>query len=206
VKVIDLQILELGTGIVEEGLDDLDIGVHRPAAVVDQQDHLEAIGQTAVEDDRDLAAVAHRLSDRLVHIHDIPRPVRNHSPESLQGLAHLEFRQGALLAVVPVAPLQRHLDGGFVSGGAPHAHPVGMMARMADGGGSPRTDPAVPTVMRSSLILQPVEEIPDQLLWRVSGKLFLVEAEHFRRLFGSLQPLFKQQPGDVHPLGIGDLL
>ena len=162
--------------------------------------------QAAVEDDLDLPAVLHRLGDGLLHIDDVPRTVGDHPPEPLQRLAHLELRQGSLLAVVLVPPLHRHLDGRLVPGGAADAHPARMMARMADGGGSARPDPAVPAVVGLLLILQPVEEVPDQLLRRESGELLLVEAERLRHLPRILQPLLEERLGDVGELDIFHLL
>jgi len=72
VKIIDLQVLERSIGIMKQGLDHVHIGVHGPAAVVDEEHDLQAVRQAAVEDDLDLPGVAHGFVDGLVHIDDVP--------------------------------------------------------------------------------------------------------------------------------------
>ncbi len=124
-EVIDLQILELRPGIVEEGLDDFDIRIHRPAAVVDHQDHLETVCQAAVKDNFDFAGVAHGFADGLLHVDDVPRAGGDHPAQPLQSLPHLERRQRAFLGVVFVPPLHGHFNGRFVPGAPPTRIPPG---------------------------------------------------------------------------------
>ena len=60
--------------------------------------------------------------------------------------------------------------------------------------------------MRLLLLLEPVEEVPDQLLRRVFRELLLVEAERLRQLLRMLQPLLEERPGDVGELDIFERL
>ena len=79
-------------GVIEEDLDHVHVGVHGPAAVVDHQDDLQPVFQVAIEDDLDLAGVAHGFVDGLVHVDLVPRPRRDHMPETFQGFADLGRR------------------------------------------------------------------------------------------------------------------
>ena len=73
-------------------------------------------------------------------------------------------------------------------------------------GRSPGADPAVPAVMGLLLLLQPVEEVADQLLRRILGELFFVKTEGLRHLLRPFQPLFEQRLRDVGQIDIRDLL
>ena len=111
--------------------------------------------QAAVEDDLYFPGVAHRLIDGLIHIDHVFRPGGDHPAEPLQGLAHLDLRQGSILGIILVPPFHGYLDGRFVAGLPAHAHPAGMIARMPDGRcarpfrsscsprGGPPSDPSV---------------------------------------------------------------
>ena len=56
------------------------------------------------------------------------------------------------------------------------------------------------------LLLQPVEEVADQLFRRILGELFFVKTKRLRQLLRTFQPLFEQRLGDVGQFDIGDIL
>ncbi len=206
VEVVDVQVLELATGIVEEGLDDGHIGIHGPAAVVDHEDDLEAVFEAAVEDDVDLPAVAYRLVDGLVDVHHVPGARRGHPAQFLQGLADLTLRQGAFLGVVPVAPLHGHLDGRLVPRAPAHPHPSRVVPGVAHRRRPLRADPPVASVVGLRLLLEAVEEVPDQLLRRHLRQLLLFDAQGRRDVLGALQPLLQEGPGHLGQLLVLRLL
>src|SRR5664280_372377 len=111
VKKVNLQILELGTGVVKKSLNDIDVRIHGPAAVINQEYNLQTVRQTAIEDDFDFPGIAHGFINGFIDVHNIPGTRRRHAPQSFQGLAHLKLGQGTFLGVITVTPFHSDLDG-----------------------------------------------------------------------------------------------
>ena len=54
VKEKGFKVFELGAGIIEKGLNQIDIGVHRPPPIVDGQNDLEPVLEAPIEDNLNL--------------------------------------------------------------------------------------------------------------------------------------------------------
>src|SRR5271157_387515 len=91
VKKVNLQIFELGTGVMKKSLNDIDVRIHGPAAIINQEYNLQTVRQTAVENNLDFSGIAHGFIDGLIDVHNIPGTSRRHAPQSFHGLAHLKL-------------------------------------------------------------------------------------------------------------------
>ena len=66
-----LEILELGAGIMEKGLDQIDIRIHRPSSIVDGEDDLKPVFEASIEHNLYLATILHGLINGLINIHPV---------------------------------------------------------------------------------------------------------------------------------------
>ena len=203
-EVEEFQMFELGPRRREQLLAHLHMGIHR-AADVEKQQHLDRVAPLGPHMDVQ-PALPRRAVDGGVHVQLVRRALSREPAQPAQRHLDVARAQFDLVVQVPVLALLPHLDRAAMLAGPADAHPLRIVAAVAERAGPAGADPLVPALVPTLLLLQALLQRLHQLFEATQGldlrlllvgQIFLVE--QLQPVLGHVQRGFVAGPDGFDP-------